>query len=123
MPEGMPHCSMAAWAARASSSHTPGCPGCPFTTTGQPAPKAATVSVPTTEMAKGKLLAPKTTTGPMGESMRRTSGLGSGWRSAMAVSIRASTHDPSRISSANNLAWLTARALSPVRRGMGRPVS
>ena len=31
-------------------------------------------------MAKGKLLAPNTTTGPIGIITRRTSGFGSGWR-------------------------------------------
>ena len=69
------HILIASRTALASSSQTPGWPGCPWPPP-QPAPSAATVSVPTTEIASGKLLAPKTTTGPIGINMRRTSGLG-----------------------------------------------
>ena len=47
------------------------------------------------EKARGKLLAPKTATGPIGCSMRRMSGLGSGLRSGNAVAIRASSQEPS----------------------------
>ena len=42
------------------------CAGCAFTITGQPAAKALAVSPPAVEYAKGKLLAPNTTTGPNG---------------------------------------------------------
>ncbi len=45
-------------------SLVPGCAWCAFTITGLPAAKAAAVSPPATENASGKLLAPKTATGP-----------------------------------------------------------
>ena len=51
------------------NSDVPGCAGCPFTTTVHPAASAEAVSPPATEKASGKLLAPKTATGPMGISM------------------------------------------------------
>ena len=66
------------------------CPGCAFTITGQPAANALAVSPPAVEYAKGKLLAPKTTTGPKGCIISRMSGLG-GVLVGMAVSILAST--------------------------------
>src|ERR1035437_415381 len=53
------------------------------------------VSPPATEKANGKLLAPKTTTGPRGRNRERMSGLGAGLRPESARSIRAATHDPS----------------------------
>ena len=62
-----------------------------MTTTGQPAASAEAVSPPAVEKASGKLLAPKTATGPMGTSMRRTSGRGIGLASGSAVSMIAST--------------------------------
>ena len=56
----------------------PGCDGWPLTTTGQPAASADAVSPPAVQKASGKLLAPNTATGPIGTSMRRTSGRGTG---------------------------------------------
>ncbi len=78
MPAGNPTLAIAARIASAASSHVPGCPGCPLTTTGQRAAKAAIVSVPATEIANGKLLAPNTAIGPTPMSIDRTSGLGAG---------------------------------------------
>ena len=49
---------------------------CALITTGFPAASAEAVSPPTTENANGKLLAPNTATGPIGTSIRRTSGPG-----------------------------------------------
>src|SRR2546421_474630 len=82
---------------------------CAWKTTGFPAASAEAVSPPATEKASGKLLAPQTATGPMGIRMRRTSGLGSGLRSGIARSMRASRQEPSRTSSANIRNWLTVR--------------
>ena len=62
-----------------------------MTITGQPAASALAVSPPAVEKASGKLLAPKTATGPMGTSMRRTSGRGIGLASGSGVSMIAST--------------------------------
>jgi hypothetical protein len=53
--------------------------------TGQPAASAEAVSPPATEKASGKLLAPKTTTGPSGRNIERTSGFGTGWRCGSAL--------------------------------------
>lgn len=55
----------AARTARATSSPVPGWAGWPFTTTGQPAARAAAVSPPATEKASGKFEAPNTATGPI----------------------------------------------------------
>lgn len=70
------------------------CAGCAFTITGQPAANAQAVSPPAVENAKGKLLDPKTTTGPSGIMYFLISGLG-GVLSGTAVSILASNQDPS----------------------------
>ena len=61
----------------------PGCDGWPLTTTGQPAASADAVSPPAVENASGKLLAPNTATGPIGTSIRRTSGRGIGLASGI----------------------------------------
>ena len=83
--------STAARTSRATTALVPGCDGWPFTTTGQPAASAEAVSPPAVLNASGKLLAPKTATGPIGTSMRRTSGRGIGRASGSAVSMIAST--------------------------------
>ena len=57
--------------------------GWPLTTTGQPAASAEAVSPPAVEKASGKLLAPKTATGPSGTIRWRMSARGSGARSGM----------------------------------------
>ena len=67
-----------------------------FTITGHPAAKADAVSPPAVEKANGKLLDPKTTTGPNGTSILRKSSFGSGARSGIAVSIVASSQLPSK---------------------------
>ena len=64
--------------AEATNSPVPACIGCDFTITGQPAANAAAVSPPAVEYAKGKLLAPKTTTGPSGTNSLRISDFGIG---------------------------------------------
>src|SRR5512143_1070941 len=122
-PSGMPVSRAAASTARAASSQVPGCAGWAFTTTGQPAARAETVSPPATEKASGKFEAPNTATGPSGTSMRRRSGRGAGRRSGRARSIRASTHEPSSTTSAKRRAWFAVRARSPSRRDRGRAVS
>ena len=66
------------------------------------AAKADAVSPPATEKARGKLLAPNTPAGPNGILILRISGLGDGALSFWALSILASTHDPSRKRAANN---------------------
>ena len=122
-PSCMPHAATARRTARATSSEVPGWPRCAFTSTGFPVAKALAVSPPATEKASGKLLEPKTMTGPSGTSIRRRSQRGSGWRSGNATSIRASTHEPSRAKAANIFSWVTVRPRSPVSRARGRPVS
>src|SRR5215813_12416377 len=97
----MPVFSAADMMARAVNSEVAGWAGCALTTTGQPAAMADAVSPPATENAKGKLLALKTPTGPIGISIRRISGLAEGFLSGMARSMRASTQEPSRMSAAN----------------------
>lgn len=93
------------------------------TMTGQPAARALAVSPPATEKARGKFEAQKTATGPSGRRMERRSGLGMGERSGWAVSMRASTHEPSSMRSANMRSWPTVRPRSPWQRPSGRPVS
>ncbi len=68
----------------------PGWAEWPFTTTGQPAARAAAVSPPAVEKARGKLDAPKTATGPIGRCISRISGRGAGFRSGRASSTRRS---------------------------------
>ena len=77
------------------SSQVPGCAGCALTTTGHPAARAETVSPPATEKAKGKLLAPKTKTGPRAVCIDRISAFGKGCLSGWAKSILACTQEPS----------------------------
>ena len=78
MPSGSPASATAARSSRATSSPVPGCDGWPLTITGQPAASADAVSPPAVENASGKFEAPNTATGPIGTSMRRTSGSGIG---------------------------------------------
>ena len=91
VPSGSPASATAARSSRATSSPVPGCDGWPLTTTGQPAASAEAVSPPAVENASGKLLAPNTATGPIGTSIRRTSGRGIGLASGSGVSTIAST--------------------------------
>ena len=69
------------------------------------------------------MLAPKTTTGPRGICINRRSGFGTGVLSGIAVSILASTQDPSFNNAANIFNWLTVRILSPSILACGKPVS
>ena len=71
------------------------------------------------EIARGKLLAPKITTGPTGTSMRRRSGLGIGSRSGRAVSMRAATQLPSAATVPKTRNCMTVRPNSPSRRPCG----
>ena len=91
--------------------------------TGHPAARAEAVSPPATENASGKLLAPKTATGPRGTLRRRRSARGNGLRSGRAGSIRRSSHSPTRTTSAKSLSCPTVRARSPSIRPRGSPVS
>ena len=97
--------------------------GCPFTTTGQPEASAEAVSPPAVEYAKGKLLAPKTATVPIGTNILRKSTFGIGWRFRLAESIRASTHEPSSKRSANIFSWKIVLPLSPINLPSGKLVS
>ena len=100
----------------------PGCAAWAFTMTGFPAARADAVSPPATEKASGKLLAPKTATGPTGQSMDRRSGRG-GLRSGSAVSMRAFCHEPSSSTEANRRNCPEVRTTSPWSRASGRAVS
>ena len=91
VPSGSPASATAADSSRATSSLVPGCDGWPLTITGTPAASAEAVSPPAVEKASGKLEAPNTATGPIGASMRRTSGRGIGLASGSGVSMIAST--------------------------------
>ncbi len=98
-------------------------PEWPFITTGQPAAKAEAVSPPAVENANGKLLAAKTATGPIGCNILRISTLGSGCLSGIALSILASTHEPSSTKSANIRNWPQVRPRSPKSLASGKLVS
>ena len=65
-PAGKPQEATALEIAELTKSPVLGCAGCALKITGQPAASAEIVSPPATEKAKGKLLAPKTATGPKG---------------------------------------------------------
>ena len=91
VPAGSPASAAAAETSRATRSLVPGCDGWPLTITGTPAASALAVSPPAVEKASGKLEAPKTATGPIGTSIRRTSGRGIGLASGSGVSTIAST--------------------------------
>jgi hypothetical protein len=93
-----------------------------LTITGQPAARALAVSPPSTENAKGKLLAANTATGPSGTSMRRRSGMG-GVAVGVSWSIVTSRKAPSRTTPANSRSWALVRASSPVSRCVPRWVS
>ncbi|KAG1245188.1 hypothetical protein G6F68_015163 [Rhizopus microsporus] len=90
VPSGRPCVATAAWITRPTISEAPGWALWALTMTGQPAASADAVSPPATEKASGKLLAPKTATGPSGTLARRRSARGSGWRSGWAGSMVAS---------------------------------
>ena len=90
---------------------------------GQPAASAPIVSFPATDIASGKLLAPKTTTGPIGINIDLRSGFGAGLRSRSGRSIRADTHAPSRATSAKMRTPPIIRVRSFCSRFFGRPVS
>ena len=74
-----------------------------LTITGQPTASALDVSVPTTEMAKGKLHAPITATGPIGMFSRNMEGLGRGSMSRPSFSCEKSFHDSLFASFENSL--------------------
>ena len=73
--------------------------------------------------AKGKLLAPKTATGPRGLCMERIEGLGRGLRLGSAESMRASSQEPSSTNSAKSLSWPQVLPTSPCSRASGSAVS
>ncbi len=73
-PGGRPIAPTASVMIRAHSSDVPGATDDPSRSTGHPAASADAVSPPGTLNANGKLLAPKTATGPIGTSIRRRSG-------------------------------------------------
>ena len=101
-------------------SEVAGWAGCAFTTTGLPAASADAVSPPATENASGKLLAPKTATGPSGRRSERTSGRGNGLRAGSAVSMRASTQAPAPATSAKSWSWPVVRPSSDVQARQGQ---
>ena len=75
VPSGKSAISIAFRMHCATSSLVPGWYGCAFTITGQPAARAEMESVPAVEYARGKLLAPKTRTGPIPTFIFRRSGV------------------------------------------------
>ncbi len=77
-PSGRPHFRTLARIACPTSSLVPGCAGWALTITGLPAARAEAVSPPATEKASGKLLAPKTATGPSGREHGADVGFGRG---------------------------------------------
>ena len=91
--------------------------------TGQPAANAEAVSPPAVEYANGKLLAPKTTTGPNGTNIFRMSCLGIGFLSKSAVSIVAATQEPSSNIVAKLVNCPMVLPLSPFALPSGKPVS
>ena len=109
--------------ARATRTPVRGWAGWPLTTTGQPAASAEAVSPPAVEKASGKLLAPKTATGPSGTIRWRMSARGSGARSGMAGSMRTPRWSPWRTTPANIRSWPVVRPTSPVMRPTGRLLS
>ena len=113
----------AAVIASPTSSQTPGCAGWPLTTTGHPAAKALAVSPPATPKARGKLLAPKTPTGPKGIIRRRKSGLGRGALSASALCNTGSRKSPEATVSANCNSCEQVLPISASNRPAGNPVS
>ena len=109
--------------AAATNSPVPACIGWDFKITGHPAAKADAVSPPAVEYAKGKLLAPKTKTGPIGINIFLKSGFGTGFLSGMEVSIDTSWKFPSVRSFAKLLSWLTVLFNSALHLASGSPVS
>ena len=87
------------------NSLVPQCIGWDFTITGQPLARALAVSPPAVENAKGKLLAPKTTTGPRATDVFRKSGFGKGFLLGSAISIKFSLHFSFSIKLANEFSW------------------
>src|SRR5436189_8435 len=122
-PSGIPVLRAAVCIALPTIADVAGCELCAFTITGHPAASAEAVSPPATENANGKLLAPKTTTGPRAININRRSGFGTGAWPGIAVSILASTQEPSFTNAANIFNWLTVLPLSPSILDFGKPVS
>lgn len=83
-------------------------------------PRQKSYPPPAVENAKGKLLAPNTTTGPNGVKNLRKSGFAAGVRVGSPWSMVASTHEPSSTRLANNLICPQVRPSSPVILPSGR---
>ena len=122
-PAGRSCAATARVTARATSTPVRGWAGWPLTTTGQPAASADAVSPPAVEKASGKLLAPKTATGPSGTIRCRRSGRGRGVRSGSAASSRTPRWSPRRTTPANSRSWPVVRPTSPEIRASGSPLS
>ncbi len=122
-PFGIPVFCAAFTIADATNAPVPACIGWDFTITGQPDAKAAAVSPPAVEYAKGKLLAPKTTTGPKGISIFLISDFGIGSLFGCASSIVASSQEPSATKFAKLLNCPMVLPLSPFALPSGKPVS
>ncbi len=117
MPGGSPASLAASWASSAKRRVVPGCELLALAITGLPAATAAAKSPPAALLkANGKLLGPKTQTGPIGASRERMLSL---------VSMVGSAHEPSRAAAAARRSWFVVRGSSTsARRGaLGRPVS
>ncbi|MNE31609.1 hypothetical protein D3C80_1251850 [compost metagenome] len=122
-PAGMQVRSAARINASATRSAVAMCPLWALNTTGQPAAKAAAVSPPAVEKARGKLLAPNTATGPTPMRYWRRSGRGSGVRAGNAWSMRAPWKSPRRNTWANRRICALVRPRSPWIRALGSAVS
>ena len=77
-PAGRPRRASTARTRAITFKDKAGWPGWAFTTTGQPAARALAVSPPSTEKAKGKLLAANMATGPSGTRWRHMAGCPAG---------------------------------------------
>ena len=100
-----------------------GWPGCALTTTEQPAARAEAVSPPSTENAKGKLLAENMATGPSGTRTRCMAGWPAGGPPATAGSSVKAKAAPCCARPAKRRNWNAVRSNSPFNRGEPRPDS
>ncbi len=97
--------------------------GWPLTTTGQPAASAEAVSPPAVEKASGKLLAPKTATGPSGTIRWRMSARGRGCPVRQCRVDADAEVVARRTTPANIRSWPVVRPTSPVMRASGSALS
>ena len=113
IPSASPAARRPSASSRPHSSAVAGWAGCALATTGQPAPRAAAVSVPATPNASGKLEAANTATTPSGTVVRCSAGAAG---PSPAGSTTTSRRLPVRASVAIIRSWPTVRPSSPRSR-------